>query len=183
MPDTPVYAITYPCLGPVIDVTDFLDFTNDVEAALLAVEAEATSDGSVTQVPYVFAELTVNPAFSVETAMTMSNTSSSGIAVVGSTFVVITPGLYAIGGKLDSPQSTLTITSQRLAVYVNGVFYAANKWRGSNPADFSVRNGGYSIDLPLAAADAVSFRYLWTGTGALLNPATGTASMTMLATP
>lgn len=183
MPDTPVYAITYPCLGPTISVTDFVTFATDVEDAIRVVEAEATFDGSVTQVPYGFTELTANPAFGVETAMTMSNTSSNGMSVIGSTFVVITPGLYAIGGKLDSPTSTLTFTSQRLAVYVNGVFYAANKWRGSNPADNFVRNGGYSIDLPLALGDAVSFRYLWTGTGALLNPATGNASMTMLATP
>lgn len=180
MPDTPVYAITYPCIGVPITTASFAAFATDVEAALIAVDAIATT---VASAPYAFAELTVNPAFGVETVMALSNSSSSTIAVLATSFSISTAGLYAINGKMDSPQSTLTFTSQRLAVYVNGVFQAATKWRGANPADFSVRNGGYSIDLPLAVADSVTFRYLWTGTGALSNPATGTASLTLLATP
>jgi hypothetical protein len=180
MPDTPNFAITYPCMGPTVAVADFQVYAADVEAALVAVDAEAQA---VTHVPYAFATLASNPALGVETVMTMSSTTSSGVTVGASTFTAVTGGVYTFGAQLGGTTSTLTLTSQRLAVYVNGVFQVACKWRGSNPIDAFGLDGAYSVDLPIAAADVVTFRYLWTGTGALFGPAAGTASMTLLATP
>ena len=176
----PNYDIDYPCLGTVIDPDAFNEFATDVEAALATVDAEVTA---LTRMPYAQASLTSNTALGVEAAMTIVSPSSEGITVGATTFTVITPGLYAIAASLGGNQSTLTMTSQRIAVAVNGVNVVAGKWRGSNPADPTVRDGGYSTDVPLAAGDLVSFRFLWTGTGVLSGPAGGRCGLDLLATP
>lgn len=181
MPDTPNYAITYPCMGVPVTPADFNTFATDVEAALVAVD---TKTRAVLNVPYAMANTASSPAFGVETIMTFSGTSGSGITIGASTFTALTAGLYAFGVNITEPNSTLTITSQRVAIYINGVFMSACKWRGTNPSDAFVQGGAYTSDLPVAVADVVTFRYLWTGTGALLSPpVTGFVSMTLLATP
>lgn len=185
MPDTPNFAITYPCVGSAISASSFATFATDVETAIAAVDNQGYGVGSigVLNVSYAFTTLSSNPAFGVETVMTFSNTTASDIGFGASSFTASTPGPHTVSVLLSSPQSTLTITSQRVAIYVNGVLNTANKWRGSNPPDFAVFNGGFSTDIYLVGGDIVTFRYLWTGTGALGGPVTGTASLLLLATP
>lgn len=181
MPDTPNFAITYPCMGPTVDPAAFSEFAADVEAAIASVDAQAAG---VVGLPYAFASLTTATAFGVEAIMTMSNTSGSGITIGASTYTIVTPGLYVAGATASNAnQSTLTYTSQRVAVYVNGVFFAACKWRGVNPADVFVMGGSYSVNVPLLAGDVVTYRYLWTGTGAISGSAGGLGSLMLLATP
>lgn len=187
MPDTPVYAITYPCMGVPLTLADFSTFATDVEAALAIVDAEALA---VTQIPHLKINGTVTTALSVEAVMLFTSTGATLYAVSGftvnnaaGTITVITPGLYEITAQVDANQSTLTMTSQRAAIYINGVLHSARKYRAYNPVLAGALDGTYKVGVYLAAGDVVTLRYLWTGTGALLNPATGEIRMELLATP
>lgn len=180
MPDTANFSITYPCEGTAITLSDFSTYANDVEAALAQIDTEATA---VTHVPYAFAQLSTATAVGVEATMTFSNTSGSGVTIGASTFTIITAGLYRANTITGATQSTLTITSQRQAIAVNGTNVVACKWRGNNPADVNVYFGGYGTDLSLAVGDTVSFKYLWTGTGAIGSLGNSYGSITLLATP
>lgn len=186
MPDTPNFAITYPCLGSVMALADFSTFALDVEAALAAVDAEATA---ATHNPFAFALGNVAAALGVESVMTYTgfpaNSFNSGITfnAAAGTFTIVTPGVYSATAELASNQSTLTMTSQRIAVFVNGVLFAVRKYRGTNPVTVGALVGSYSTDVPLLAGDIVTFRYLWTGTGALTGDATGNVSLAMLTSP
>lgn len=186
MPSTPNFAITYPCLTPLISMPDFSAFATDVEAALAAVDAEAVT---ATHNPYAFALGNVAAAFGVESILTYTgfpaNSFNSGITfnAAAGTFTIVTPGLYSATAESSSNQSTLTMTSQRIAVFVNGVLFAVRKYRGTNPVTVGALVGSYSTDVPLIAGDVVTFRYLWTGTGALTGDATGNVSLAMLTSP
>lgn len=180
MPDTPNFAITYPCENTLISCNDFAVYATDVETALASVDAQALA---VTQSPYAFANLTTATAVGVEAVMAMGSTSGSGVTIGATTFTIVTPGLYVANVNTGATQSTLTMTSQRVSVAVNGTNVVIGKWRGSNPADVNVFFGGYSTDLQLAVGDTVSFKYLWTGTGAIGSLGTMVGSISLLATP
>jgi hypothetical protein len=185
MPDTPIYGITYPCEGAPIAVSDFYTFATDVEVAIGVVDAEATL---VTHLPNARAAGQVSPALGVEGTYLFTiptSIASSGITVAAGagTMTIITPGIYLASVRQAVSESTLTITSSRVAVTVNGVNQVIKKFRGSNPAGILSLSGSYTVALPLAAGDVVTFRYLWTGTGALANPASATVALDLLATP
>lgn len=187
MPDTSNYAITYPCLGESIECEDFFTLATDVESAFVTVDAEAAN---VLNLPYArVGSAVANPAFGVETVMTFGSIPasdySSGITVNAGagTMTIDTAGIYQASVQVSGNQSTLTITSQRIAVFVNGVFQMARKYRGTNPATSFVLSGTYTSNIgPLAIGDVVTFRYLWTGTGALSSPAGGSVVLSFLTT-
>lgn len=186
MPDTPIYAITYPCESAPITVSDFSVFATDVEAALALTDTEATF---VTHLPYFRGVGAATPAFAVETTTTYTafptTVASSGVTVnaAAGTVTIITPGIYLASLRVSTPESTLTVTSSRAAVAINGVNAAAKKFRGLNPAGVTALSGTYDTDILVIAGDVVTFRYLWTGTGALTGPVTITATLDLLATP
>lgn len=187
MPDTPIYGITYPCLADDVTLADFATFASDVEAAIATVDAEAAL---TLRTPNAIQAASTATAVGVEAVMTFSvgpNSSTANGLTVNSgagTVTVITPGVYKIGAFVSpGNQSTLTMTSQRIAIYINGVFYAARKYRGRNPASFDVLGGAFDTAVFLAAGSVVTLRYLWTGTGALNGVAGGELSMQLLATP
>lgn len=186
MPDTPIYGITFPCESAPVSVADFSTFATDVEAALVTTDAEART---VTHLPTAKATGSVNPAFGVETAYTYllfpASVVSTGITLnaAAGTFTIITPGVYSASVRAVPIDSTLTVTSSRVAVTVNGTNVVSRKYRGFNPPDPTSLSGSYTADVFLAAGDVVTFRLLWTGTGALLSPAQASFALDLLATP
>jgi hypothetical protein len=188
MPDTANFAITYPCEGPVISCNDFATLAADVEAALVTVDAEATV---VTHRPQLKITADTTAAVGVDTIMTFVTFSGATSYIVNGftvnnaagTITIITPGLYLIGIQVAANQSTLTMTSQRMGVYVNGVLNTVRKYRGNNPADVGVLSGANDSGVALLAGDVVTVRYLWTGTGALNGIASGDIRMALLSTP
>jgi hypothetical protein len=186
MPDTPNFAISYPCMSTAIVVSAFCDFATDVENAIATVDAEATA---VLHTPYAYAISESTAAAGAETTMIFTTfaagITSSGITVnaAAGTFTIVTPGSYVAAVFVSANQATLTMTSQRVAVFVNGALQAVRKYRGTNPVTVGALSGSYSVDLHLAAGDVVTYRYLWTGTGALNGLATAHASLSFLGTP
>lgn len=186
MPTTTNYAIPYPCEGDVITPAVFLAYATGVEAAVANVDAV---QAAVLHTPFFMATPTAAAAVGVETtalflAFTTSQ-ASSGVTVnqAAGTVTIITPGLYQVSAQVAANQATLTMTSQRVAVAVNGINIVVRKYRGTNPVTVGALSGGYSSDINLAVGDVVTFRYLWTGTGALTADAQMNVSLALLATP
>jgi hypothetical protein len=187
MPDTPIYGITYPCVTSPVNPADFEALAADTEAALAVLDAEATS---VTHLPNARAFGDALPAFGVEATLTYLTfptlNTSAGITfnAAAGTFTIITPGIYSASVRNIGPGSgSLTITSQRIAVAVNGTNRVIRKYRGFNPPDPGVLAGSYSCDISCLAGDVVTFRFLWTGTGVLLSGEQAYVSLDLLATP
>jgi hypothetical protein len=186
MPDTPVYEITYPCEGDPISMSDFSVFAADVEAALVVTDAEADL---ATHLPNARGLGSATPAVNVEATLTYlaspAANASSGITfnAAAGTFTMVTPGIYLATVQMFSPESTLTVTSQRVAVAVNAVNTVVKKQSGAVPPTILGRPTSYSTDIAVAAGDVVTFRYLWTGTGALASAAFATVTLDLLATP
>lgn len=186
MPTSPNFNIDYPCLGPSIALSDFSELAFDTEAAIAAVDAEAAAALSK---PAARGLGFTPAALGVDTTLTYSafpaQAYSSGITLnaAAGTFTIIKPGIYLASAAVQGNQSTLTMTSQRISVVVNGVTNSVRKYRGTNPITVGAITGTYSAVIgPLAAGDVVTFRYLWTGTGALTSDASGLVSLHYLAT-
>jgi hypothetical protein len=186
MPDTPVYGITYPCATSPVSMNDFRVLAEDTETAVNVVDFEGVA---ATHLANGRAFGTANPAFAVEatlvyTASPAQNT-TTGITLNTATgvFTVLTGGIYSASVRNLGAQSTLTVTSHRMSVAVNGVNQVTRKYRGSNPPDQFSMTGAYSCDIFAAVGDLVTFRFLWTGTGALLGPVQAYVALDLLATP
>lgn len=182
MPDTPNFAITYPCVGAPITVADFSTFATDVEAAFATVDAEAVA---ATHLPYAMQVTQTTPLVNVATTLIFTASPfnvSSGITVAGNAFTAITPGLYLTTVQANSVDSSVSMTSGRASILRNGVLVDAIK-RKPHPATALVGNMGVSAPVNLAVGDAVTFQYLWTGAGVLNNPLNAAVSIQLLSTP
>lgn len=186
MPTTPIYGIQYPCESPSITLGDFQAFATTTEAAIALTDAEATA---VTHNPNARGIGSANPALGVDTVMTFTAFpgafTQSGFTVntAAGTFQPLTSGLYTVSVRMSSNQATLTMTSQRVAVNIGGVLVVATRNRGTNPASNGTTVSSFTSDIFLLTTSVVTFSYLWTGTGALLNPATATVALDLIATP
>lgn len=182
MPDTANFAITYPCMDEVVDCNDFAIFATDVEAAIAAVDAEGIA---VTHTPYALQTTSTTPAVGVATTLVhvaSVNNFSSGVTVAANTFTIITPGLYLANAQCNGVTSNTTLTSARVSILKNAVL--TNAFKRKPVVGFpSSSNMNLSSALELIAGDAVTFQYLWTGTGALTGPLTATVNIQLLSTP
>lgn len=182
MPDTPNFAITYPCEGAAISCDDFAVFAGDVEAAFITVDAEATA---VTHQPYALQVTSTTPALAVATTLVFTASAfnfSSGITVAANAFTALTRGLYLVTAQTQSVTSTLTMTSGRVSILKNAVLVDAIK-RKPTIGFPSVNNMTVSAPVDLLVGDAVTFQYLWTGTGALTGALAASVSIQLLSTP
>lgn len=182
MPDTPNFAITYPCEGSAIDCDDFSIFATDVEAAFATVDAEATA---VTHVPYALQVTQTTPALAVATTLVFVASAfnfSSGITVAANAFTALTDGLYLVNAQTQGVTSTLTMTSGRVSILKNAVLVDAIKRKPLIGLP-TISNMTISAPVNLLAGDAVTFQYLWTGTGALTGPLNASVSIQLLSTP
>lgn len=187
MPMTPNFNIDYPCLGVPVTLADFAVFATETEAALAVVDAEAVA---VTHNPYARLIGFTAAAVGVETILDYTAFAatqlSSGVTVnnAAGTVTIITPGLYLAGLQISGDQSTLTMTSHRVALFVNGVLYATRKYQGTYPVvGIAAQSGVYDTAVRLAAGDVLTMRYLWTGTGALTSSASGSLFLDLLSSP
>lgn len=182
MPATINFAIPYPCMGPVVNCADFTAYATGIEAAFVTVDAEASA---VLKTPYAIQAASATPALAVATTFTFTpsaNDFSSGITVAANAFTAVTPGLYAVEVQVSSSTSTLTMTSGRVSILKNAVLVNAFKRKPqvSFPS-ISVMNLTAAVNL--SAGDAITFQYLWTGTGALTGAITAACNIQLLSTP
>lgn len=185
---TPNYAIPFPCAGDPLNPAAFQSLALGVDNALLQGDAAATAATHEAQ-----ANLSgqANPAVGVEAIVTFDFLGgifnlSNGITInaAAGTATVVFPGLYGVMMTSGGSQSTLTMTSQRMAVYVNGVLYAAKKLRGFNPAFVQTLSGSVYWDVgPLVLGDVITLRWVWTGTGALTSAASFDIAIAFLGSP
>lgn len=187
MPSTPNFGITFPCMDAPVTAADFATLASTTEAALVTVAAEAAN---VTNGQHAHISMTLaNPAVGVETIYTYSASFAANGMTVNTGAGTVTPttsGICVVSLiQSSAPQSSLTITSQRIAVYNNGVLFAARKWPGNNPVNIGTYGGSFEVPVPVLAGDTLTFRYLWTGTGSLAaaGGASATAWLSMIASP
>lgn len=182
MPDTLNFAITYPCEGSAVSCSDFAVFATDVEAAVAAVDAEAVA---ATHLPYALQVTQTTPAVGVATTLVFVASAfnfSAGVTVAANAFTALTAGLYLVNAQTNGVDSTLTLTSGRVSILKNAVLVDAIK-RKPVPALASVDRMTVSVPVELAVGDAVTFQFLWTGTGALTGPLNASVSIQLLSTP
>lgn len=192
MPTTPQFGITYPCMGVPVTAADFASLATTTDTALGAVgfgSVPGTGEAyTVTHLPTGRGLGAVTTLPGVEGTLTYTLVPSSVVTGTGVTvnvgtgaFNVLSNGFYlasaVVGGAGDS---TLTMTSQRIAVYVNANLYAAKKVRGFNPAFTSTIGSTYDFGVNLLNTDTLTFRFLWTGTGVLTGTASATVSLSLL---
>jgi hypothetical protein len=185
---TPNYAIPFPCEGEAITTASFSAWALGVENALIQADAAATA---ATHEPQANLSAQSNTAVGVEGTLTFDAfggtlNMSNGITInaAAGTATVVFPGLYNVMVSIPGNASTLTMTSQRMAVYVNGVLYAAKKLRGFTVASTITLSGSVDWDVgPLAAGDVITIRWLWTGTGALSSTAFFDVAIAFLGSP
>lgn len=191
MPSTPQFGITFPCLSPTVSPADFATLATTTETALDTVgfgSVPGTGEAyAVTHLPWGRGLGAVTTPFGAEatftyTAVPTSVTFGGGIVVfpASGNFVTTFTGFHMASVAIQGNSSTLTMTSQRVAVYVNGVLYAARKTRGDDPVFVSALTTSYDFGVNLAAGDTVTFRYLWTGTGVLSGVASAITSLSLL---
>lgn len=191
MPSTPQFSIDYPCMGPAINPTAFAELATSTEEALDRVGFSATPGGgeayAVTHLPTGRGLGSVTTAFGVEATFNFLAVPSSVVTGTGVTINTVTGafnflfnGFYMASVNIGGSSSTLTMTSHRVAVYVNGVLYAARKTRGTNPASTSALSTSFDFGINILNTDTVTFRYLWTGTGVLSGPASATVAISLL---
>lgn len=186
MPSTPNFGITYPCEGSPIAVTDFSSFALSAEAAISTVSAE----GAAVVADPVFHAIGVAAiaASGADTTMTytgfVSSFKSSGFTVNTATgdITAVTTGIYELWALVNtSGQATVSMTSQRIGIFINGTFYASQKRRAYNPAIANATYGTFSVMAQLTAGDVVNFKYQWTGTAALSSQGGGTVGINFVA--
>lgn len=191
MPTTPQFGITYPCMSPVVAPSAFAAFATTTETALDAVGfsvVPGTGEAySVTHLPTGRGIGTATPLPGVEATLTYTVVPSSVVTGTGvtvnvatGTFNVLDNGFYMASATVGAASSTLTMTSLRVAVYVNGVLYAARKARGFNPSNTGTVSTTYDFGMNLLNTDTVTFRFLWTGTGVLSGIGSSTVSLSLL---
>lgn len=186
MPNTSNFGITYPC-GPAISTADFANLALTTETAISTVATEAAN---VTNGQWAYINMSLlNPAVGAETIYTFNAASASNGMTLNAGAGTVTPstsGICVVSfSQAGSVQSSLTITSQRVAIYVSGNFVAARRWPGTNPTGIGTFGGSFEVPVPVVAGDTITFRYLWTGTGTI-NGAGGTGAtawLSMIASP
>lgn len=191
MPTTPQFGIIYPCMSSVITSADFAALATSTETALDTVGfsvVPGTGEAySVTHLPVGRGTGTVTTLPGVEGTLTYTLVPASVVTGTGVTvnpgtgaFTFLNNGFYMASVAIGGNSATLTMTSQRVAVYVNGVLYAARRTRGTNPASTGAVSSTFTFGVNLLNTDTVTFRYLWTGTGVLGGPASATVSLSLL---
>jgi len=174
MPSTPVFGITYPCIGTVVTPADFYTFSTTLEAAIAAVDALVSQ---ATMPPHVGVLVNQSVAVGAATNCAVSQIYYSeplGLTSIGATSITApTTGLYQISQYISVSGFT-TLTSLKVSITVNGAIEYAYK----QPApSVGVANNSMPHGLvKLIGGDAVRANVLWTGTG---GPATATGVFTL----
>lgn len=172
MPTTDL-GITYPCLGPVINPSDFASMATTTEAALSTAFAQSTP---LLNRDYVQAFATT-PALTVGVTTTMSwstppalnNPSGMFSAGTPTVFTIQTAGSYLVTMSISTTGSPTTCTSMRAAVLLAGSEQIWAKW----PSDGTASTPNFAITGHLISATVgqqVTATMLWTGTGGPINP-------------
>lgn len=172
MPATIPYGITYPCLSPIVNPSDFYDFAMTTEAALSAVNALTPA---LLRRDYVAAE-GVNPNTAVGVTSTVSwNTPTAannpnGMFSAGSptVFTLQSSGSFMVGLHITNLTSPTTETSVRGAVLLAGAEQIWGKTGG--PTSFSTQFAISGLIMSATAGQQITVTFLWTGTGGPITP-------------
>lgn len=172
MPQTNEFAITYPCLTPVVTPSDFYQHAASTEAALAQVNALVPP---LLRREFVAAQA-VNPNIAASVSTTVSwNTppaanNPSGMFSSGSptVFTLQSSGSFLVCLRAQNLTFPTTMTSWRAAVLLNGGEVAWGKMGGpsNNPPQFHVSG----TIVGASAGQQISCTALWTGTGGPITP-------------
>jgi hypothetical protein len=174
MPDmTPVLGIRYPCSGDTIDSGVFLDFANDIQAALLAGDA-AVALAANRPAASISTAVSPNQAVVINTATNLTfdtevydNDGMANLAVNNDRLTIQTGGLYLCGAACTSFSGFATLTSMAAILTVNGTTVYR---RSLQPGDAG-RGWGWMrrVLLNLNPGDILRAQTRWTGTGGPAN--------------
>lgn len=170
---TPVLGIRYPCGGDTIDPSVFANFTNDVQAALLAGDA-AVSSAANRPAASVSTGTAPSQAVVINTATDLTfdtevfdNDGMADLAVNNDRLTIQTGGLYLCGASCTTFSGFATITGMSVSLTVNGV----TAYRRRLPPGDNTRGWGWMHRglLDLNAGDVLRAQTRWTGTGGPAN--------------
>lgn len=162
---TPNFNIRYPCAGETIDPQVFEDFAEDVEAALVSVDAAADAAllrprGALRTVP-----TGISTTVAVTTAMAYNVTDfADGVTVIAGGFTIITPGVYMVDCEFSPITVVTTVTSFTGDITQNATVVYRRKlgWAGVVDSAGPINISGL---VSCAAADTIQANWRWTGTG------------------
>lgn len=172
MPNSDVFAITYPCIGPAVTLNDFLTFATTAESAIATVDATAAL-ALLPPTAGVSASQSVAVGVATDCTYVTEHWDSGSIATTGTTpLTVPSNGMYLALFNLSVSGFT-TITSSKTAININGTDQFAIKFPAT--AGTPNRNTAQGV-YRLTAGDLLRARFTWTGTG---GPGTVTGTMTI----
>lgn len=162
---TPNFNIRYPCAGETIDPQVFEDFAEDVEAALVSVDAAADAALLRPRGALRTVSTGVSTAVGAVVAMTYSVTDfADGVTVTPSGFTIITPGVYMVDCEFSPITGVTTVTSFAGDLLRSGTSTYLRKlgWSGAVDAGGPINVSGL---VSCAAADTIHANWRWTGVG------------------
>lgn len=183
MPSTPNWAIPYPCSGDNIDCTIFEDFTVAIQTAITTLDtltttalrrptAKITGSGQA-----IAAGATTNATFSSEEFDTAA---MANLGVNNDRLTVTSDGMYMITAWSDLGSPFTTMTSNSVAISVNGTIIYRKKNSSDTNLDMNVTvTGLYNC----VVGDIIRMPILWTGTGGPLSTFSSTLSALRVALP
>lgn len=171
MPATTPLGIVYPCSGDTIDPGTFQDNAESIQDAISAVQTQVDqalrppalqvrTEGAGQVVAAGVTTVMAYQLIAYDTAA-MFNTATPTLITITS------PGTYFVACWYGRVGLATTETSARIAILVNGVERAAQKYDMGTSVTFSVPSTfSASVVLPsLIAGDVITTNHLFTGTG------------------
>lgn len=166
---TPVYGITYPCGTDTIDASVFQTFSQTLDAAFVAAQAEldAATNKPSAQIYATSLNGSVNVVIATDTTLTFAvevydNNGMASLAVNNDRLTIQTGGVYWVE-LFTQISGYTTLTSITGILRVNGVDFYRYKSRALAIASDGFAH--FSMPVNLNPGDFLQGRVRWTGTG------------------
>lgn len=175
------FAIPYPCAGETIDCTIFEAFTQAIQDALTGLDSQSVDvlNRPAASVTGGGQNIAVNVSTNATyTSESYDNDNMADLTVNNDRLTIVTPGMYMITGYSSLGSGFTTITSNAVAITVNGTVL----YRKKNSSDTNLAmNVTVTGLVNCLAGDIIRTSILWTGTGGPVSTFTSTLSARLVA--
>lgn len=173
MPTTVPYGISFPCLGPAIQVSDFYNYAATTEAALSTVNALTPQllQREFVKAGAILPNQAVNTVGTASWITPTTANNPNGMFNPGSptVFTLQSSGSFLVDLHVANLDFPTTLTSARGAVLLNGVEQIWGKMGGPSSAG-SIQFFVSGLIVSATAGQQISATWLWTGTGGPARP-------------